>query len=261
MSTLTPHPSSLIPRPSPLTPRPIYVGIDDTDMLGSPGTNKLARHLVHSLAADFESLLAIRHQLLFDPRIPYTSKNSSASLLFKSPEVTPDCGPAHDLAARVRALMAEWSVLGSDPGLCVATAVPEDIVQFGRRCQTEIVTQEDARRLAARYGVYLEGLGGTEDGVIGALAAVGLAAGGNDGRVVSIGLWPDELSGPVEIDVLQARGVEVCHVDTQEPICSGSIDVGKRLRPAFRGARIVLYVAPAPDAPPPAARWQAVRLT
>ena len=63
----------------------IYVGIDDTDVLGSPGTNKLARHLIHHLPAEYEPLVAIRHQLLFDPRVPYTSKNSSASLLFRSP--------------------------------------------------------------------------------------------------------------------------------------------------------------------------------
>ncbi len=248
--------------PSPLAPPPIYVGIDDTDVLGSPGTNKLARHLVRSLAGDFESVLAVRHQLLFDPRIPYTSKNSSASLLFKSPEkVPPGREGANDLAAKVRALMADWFVPGSDPGLCVATAVPDEIVQFARRCQTEIVTQEDARRLAAQHDLYLEGLGGTEDGVIGALAAVGLLFGGGDGRVVNIGLWPDDLSGPVEIDVLHARGVEVRHIETQETIRSGRIDVGKHLRPAWRGGRIVLFAAPASEDSCPATCWQAVRLT
>jgi hypothetical protein len=96
--------------------------------------------------------------------------------------------------------------------------------------------------------------------LLGAWAAVGLLFGGNDGRVVNIGLWPDDLSGPVEIDVLHARGVEVRHIETQEPIPSGRIDVGKHLRPAFRGGRIVLFAAPASDAPGPATSWQAVRL-
>jgi len=253
--------SALAPHPSPLAPPSIFVGIDDTDVLGSPGTNKLARHLVHSLAGDYESVLAVRHQLLFDPRIPYTSKNSSASLLFKSPEDLPDREGANDLTTKIRALMTDWFVPGSDPGLCVATTVPDEIVQFGRRCQTEIVTQEDARRLVAQHDLYLEGLGGTEDGVIGALAAVGLLFGGNDGRVVNIGHWPDDLSGPVEIDVLHARGVEVRHIETQEPIRSGRIDVGKHLRPAWRGGRIVLFVAPASEDSCPATCWQAVRLT
>ena len=226
-------------------------------MLDSPGTNKLARHSIRSLADDYESVLAVRHQLLFDPRIPYTSKNSSASLLFKPREN----GSVEDLAAKIRAFMLEWYVEGSDPGLCVANAVPDEITRFGRRCQAEIVAQEDARRLAAEHGIYLEGLGGTEGGVIGALAAVGLVAGGNDGRVVSIGQWPDDLSGPVEIEVLDSRGVEVRHTQTQEPIHAGPIDVGKHLRPNYRGGRIVLFVAPAPPDPPPAAPWQAVRLT
>ena len=63
----------------------IYVGIDDTDVRDSPGTNQLARHLIRHLPADYEPVVAIRHQLLVDPRVPYTSKNSSASLLFRSP--------------------------------------------------------------------------------------------------------------------------------------------------------------------------------
>jgi len=246
-----------LPHPSPLAPLPIYVGIDDTDVLDSPGTNKLARHLIRSLADDYESILAVRHQLLLDPRIPYTSKNSSASLLFKARGK----GSVEDLAAKIRTLMLDWFVEGSDPGLCLSSAVPEEITRFGRRCQAEIVVQEDARRLAAEHGIYLEGLGGTEGGVIGALAAVGLVAGGNDGRVVSIGHWPDDLSGPVEFGVLCARGVEVRHAETQEPVRSGRIDVGKHLRPNYRGGRIVLFVTPVPQDPPPAAPWQAVRLT
>jgi hypothetical protein len=256
-SPLVPHPSPLIPRPSPLVPPSIYVGIDDTDVLDSPGTNKLARHLIRSLADDYESVLAVRHQLLFDPRIPYTSKNSSASLLFKARGK----GSVEDLAAKIRALMLDWYVEGSDPGLCLSSAVPDEITRFGRRCQAEIVAQEDARGLAAQHGIYLEGLGGTEGGVIGALAAVGLLSGGNDGRVVSVGHWPDDLSGPAEIEVLHSRGVEVRHAQTQEPVRTGSVDVGKHLRPNYRGGRIVLFVAPAPPDPPPAAAWHAVRLT
>jgi hypothetical protein len=235
----------------------IYVGIDDTDVRDSPGTNKLGRHLIERLAGDYASLLLVRHQLLFDPRVPYTSKNSSASLLFR-PRVG---GSVEDLAAKVRALMRDWFVAGSDPGLCVAATVPEAITRFGRLCQADVVTQADARRLAAAHGMYLEGLGGTEDGVIGALAAVGLVAGGDDGRVVSIGHWPDDLSGPVELAVLHARGVEVRSIDTGEPVRAGRIDVGKHLRPNYRGGTTMLFVTANLDDTPGAAPWRAVRLT
>jgi hypothetical protein len=238
----------------------IYVGIDDTDVLGSPGTNQLARHLIHHLPAEYEPVVAIRHQLLFDPRVPYTSKNSSASLLFRSP--APGSGSVEDLTSRLRGLMAEWFVEGSDPGLCVTEHVPEAITAFGVHCQREVVCQEDARRLAERHAIHLESLGGTEDGVIGALAAVGLAAGGDDGRVVQIGAWPDDLFGPQDLATLHARGVEcVVGVQSNRAIDSGRIDVGKHLRPNYRSGKIVLFVEPVAPADADGAPWRAVRFT
>src|SRR6185503_7864697 len=84
------------------------------------------------------------------------------------------------------------------------------VIEFGRRCQRELVTQAEARDLAERSGIRLEGLGGTEDGVIGALAAVGLLASGNDGRVVHRPgwTWPDSFAGPQPIDAILTRGVD-----------------------------------------------------
>ena len=61
----------------------IYVGLDDTDTLDSPGTNQIAKAIVRDLADRFECVLILRHQLLDDPRVPYTSKNGSASVLLK----------------------------------------------------------------------------------------------------------------------------------------------------------------------------------
>jgi hypothetical protein len=198
--------------------------------------------------------MIVRHQLLEDPRVPFTSKNGSASMHF-----VPEGEPATAwLIEELRAGMREWFVPGSDPGLCVAPAVPEEIREFGLRCQRELVGQQDARALAARHGLHLEGLGGTEGGVIGALAAVGLAAGGNDGRVVQIAAWPDDLSGPQSIASLQARGVEVRPMVPREAVACGLVDVGKHLRPNVREGRIVLLVGRNPD--PSGAPWQAMRL-
>ena len=61
----------------------IYVGIDDTDVLDTPGTNQLARALVKHVAGQCRCTLIVRHQLLDDPRVPYTSHNGSASVLFE----------------------------------------------------------------------------------------------------------------------------------------------------------------------------------
>ena len=53
----------------------IVVGIDDTDIEGSPGTNQLARLIVSRLGATARGFVIIRHQLFFDARVQYTSGN------------------------------------------------------------------------------------------------------------------------------------------------------------------------------------------
>ncbi len=234
----------------------IYVGIDDTDMPGTPGTNQFARALATHLSDRYRCAVIVRHQLLQDPRVPCTSKNSAASMLLE-----PQNGlSVESLVDTLRGFVQRRLIVGSDPGFCVAVTVPDAITEFGGRCQKELVTQRDARQLAVTHSVHLEGCGGTEDGVIGALAAVGLIAEGNDGRVVQIGSWPDDLSGPQDIPSLQARNVEVRCLDSGRTITAGTVDVGKHLRPSYRGKKIVLHARPAPCDCCESDLWRAVRL-
>ena len=216
----------------------IYVGIDDTDVEGSRGTNQLARALVAALAADCRCVRIVRHQLLDDPRIPCTTRNGSASIALEP------LGPVDLtlLAMSCRDFMLADFIDGSDPGLCVTCSVPPAITDFGLRCQSELVAQAEAHDVARRHGVELEGLGGTGGGVIGALAAVGLAATGHDGRVVQLAQWPDDLSGVQPIRELHERGVAVCCRSSGEWINHGLVDVGKRLRPNRRCGQDVLFV-------------------
>jgi hypothetical protein len=240
----------------------IYVGIDDTDTLDDPGTNQLARHIVRELAGQVHGRMILRHQLLEDPRVPCTKKNGCASILFSPPlggEGSGEGGIAM-LADNLCTLMRSWCPAGSDPGLCVAEHVPEEVVEWGLQCQRELVNQAGARRIAAQHGIYLEGLGGTEDGVIGALAAVGLMATQNDGRVIhfeSNGADWYDLTGCLDVSDILALGVnEILVMNTGEPLTVGIVDIGKRLRPNYRQGKIVLYVAQN-DAP----HWEAVRVT
>jgi hypothetical protein len=64
----------------------ILIGIDDTDNEETHGTGRRARQLGDRLAADGLAEIdgVTRHQLLVDPRIPYTSHNSSACLLART---------------------------------------------------------------------------------------------------------------------------------------------------------------------------------
>ena len=216
----------------------IYVGIDDTDVEGSRGTNQLARLLVSAFVTDCRCLRITRHQLLDDPRVPCTTKNGSASIMLE-PLRSFDLD---DWAAQVQDYLLSLFIEGSDPGLCVTSRIPGSVVDFGYRCKTEFVMQDEARAIARRHGIYLNGLGGTQDGVIGALAAVGLAALGDDGRIVQLADWPDDMSGAQPISSLHRRGVTVRVLATGQDITTGLVDVGKRLRPNRRNGLDVLFV-------------------
>ncbi len=237
----------------------LLIGIDDTDTSDSPGTNQLARRMADRLPAGCHVTIILRHQLLFDPRVPYTSQNGSASIAV-------ECARTFDrraLLPMLRREMAAWFVAGSDPGLCVAEKVPPEVIEFAGRCQRELIPQADARRIAAAAGIHLEGLGGTEDGVIGALAAVGLLATGDDGRVIHRPgwSWPDGFAGPHPMAAILARGVDVVRdARSGSAIHAGTVDVGKHLRPAFRGGQVVLFVEPDDDPSGREPRWRAVKL-
>jgi hypothetical protein len=233
----------------------IYVGIDDTDIVGSPGTNQLARKIVRRLGPVARGTIVCRHQLFFDPRVPFTSGNGSASIQLPHGHDI----PREALIDSVRGEMRAFFVEGSDPGLAVSTHVSGDMFGFAARAKTEIVTQADARRVAESSGCHLEGLGGTNQGIIGALAAVACAASGDDGRIVHVDEWPwpDPFSGVQSVAAIRNRGVADIRMTTGEAFAGDEVDVGKHLRPNWRGGRVVLLVEP-PETP--GLPWRAARV-
>jgi tRNA(Ile2) C34 agmatinyltransferase TiaS len=214
----------------------LFIGLDDTDVLESRGTGHLARQIAAALAADYPVLGVTRHQLLVDPRVPCTKKNSSAAIALN---VNGESDPTV-LLERVRALMLADYQPGSDPGLCVARAVPAAVTQFGRQVQRRLVTQGEARALAAAHAVPLTGLGGDQGGVIGALAAVGLAACGEDGRYVLVGR-SRELSGLQPVSTLLEAGIAAVRTLDGRPVTDGLVQADK-LRPARRGGQPIAVV-------------------
>lgn len=226
----------------------LIVGLDDTDTLETRGTGHLARQIAAVLAAEYHLQGVVRHQLLRDPRVPCTKNNSSAAILLDG------SGKADPLAVldRVKRLMLDNFVPGSDPGLCVAASVPQAVLEFGRQAQQVIVSQAEARRLAADCDLPLVGLGGDEGGVIGALASVGLAASGEDGRYVWVGRLR-ELAGLQPVDALLEAGIAAVATLEGEPVTQGLVQTDK-LRPARRGARPVAVVEWAGD------HWEPLRL-
>lgn len=190
--------------------RIIFIGIDDTDILEGPGTGKVAR----GVATRLEELGmgrhrgVIRHQLLVDPRIPYTSHNSAKCVLFET------ALPADTFRQPCIDYLAEHFQPGSDPGLCICEPgqVNQELEDYGASAQREYLSKKQAYELARKLGVFLIELGGTGDGVIGALAAAGLSAAGNDGRYVHLrGI--KEIDGMITAGQVKERTDTVCIVD------------------------------------------------
>ncbi|ABA89632.1 hypothetical protein Pcar_2393 [Syntrophotalea carbinolica DSM 2380] len=162
----------------------ILVCIDDTDNLESRGTGDLATELAEEIEKRGwgSSQFVTRHQLLVHPDVPYTSHNSS--MCFEA-DIDPDyLQPLIDYASEY---LKRESAPGSDPGLCVAVVDrltdTGAVMAFGRKAKEEVLNKGMAYDLAAELDVHLSEHGGTGQGVVGALAGIGLRMSGKDGRM------------------------------------------------------------------------------
>ena len=237
-------------RPTALDGVDLLVAIDDTDDLHSPGTGRRCRGLMVELAAAGlgEAAGATRHQLLVDPRVPYTSHNSSACIAWRL------AGAVADVVTLAGTFLAANSAAAADPGLAVVAparlddAAREALVAFGRSAQRDVLVQDDAWALAARTGVDLSAHGGTRDGVIGALAAVGLALSGEDGLFLDLPGVRELAGACTYAELLATTPIDVARdPDGREPAPSDRLELGDWVRPVLREGRAILLLQPAVD--------------
>lgn len=240
----------------------LLIAIDDTDDQFSPGTGRRARALLRELAAAGlgSEAGATRHQLLVDDRVPYTSHNSSACLAWRSPGGDPHA-VRDEIIDFVARFLERVCPPAADPGLAVA--IPADLadagplVDFGRRAKREVLHRTQARRLADDVGVHLSGHGGTHDGVLGALAAVGLQLSGDDGLFITLpGLAElpyratvDELLASVPID-------DVRDGSNRRPAPGELIELGDWVRPVLLARAAVLLLEPPRRHPDGGRSWR-----
>lgn len=226
-----------------------YVGFDDTDTIDcGRGTGKFARWFAEKLPAGCTCRGVVRQQLLFDPRVPFTSHNSAACVVV---DTLNGHHTAPELAETLREIavghLAEHWIEGSDPGLCIAcddgSADLDALARFGRLAAQDLVTQADASAVADAAGVHLSGHGGTQDGIIGALAGVGLTSWGWSGRFIEYGDLRafDKIE---RVENLEAAGMLVVPVDRNvvAPKLCDMVDTGDWLRPRLIGGRAVVPV-------------------
>lgn len=221
---------------------PTYlIGVDDTDIPGSPGTGRVARGLARRIVDYGEgmSLGVTRHQLLVHPDIHYTSHNSSLCL-----EIASQIG-VDALISTCRNYLRENRVEGADPGFCIGSRgqVGDGVVNFGWRAKREVLNMGFTLDLAQDGGLYLEGVGGSGEGVIGALAAVGLRESGDDGRFVDL-RGARYLEGVVRVAQLKRLGAIDKVQDEEGQILADEewVNTLGRVRPSLKGGEVVLWV-------------------
>ena len=215
----------------------ILIGLDDTDNHESPGTGNLARRI--SAECERRGMTArsvTRHQFLLDPRIPYTSHNSGACVAVEA-----DDGPA--AAAFAYDYVAEASAEGSDPGVVVADirCVPQAVSDFGTRATREVLEMSEAVALAQQAGLDLRELGGSGQGIIGALASIGLHAEGNNGRFIDLPGLRDLPERVARQDISQL-GIHLAHQGPRQPGPGDAYETLGWIRPTLSGGRPVLPV-------------------
>lgn len=161
-----------------------YLCIDDTDNLDSIGTGTIAEQIREKLIAQGYGpcSLVTRHQLYIHEDIPYTSHNSAMCFFGEAPD---DAMPA--IIATASQHLDTVAAEGSDPGLCVLQFESannyDELMAFGKDAKKKVLTKEDALLCAQKNQLHLSEHGGTGQGIIGALAGIGLRIFGCDGEV------------------------------------------------------------------------------
>jgi hypothetical protein len=215
----------------------VLVAIDDTDNLESRGTGFRARQLRELLEQEGCGVVSdiTRHQLFVSRWIPYTSHNSAACICLQRSERT-DIARIEDICGD---FLRRESADGSDAGLCIAplARVSRNVRDFGRAAKQSVLTQAEARTLARVEGLVLEGYTGTQGGVIGALAAVGLRAAGLDGRFLWLRGIRELEPGCYTLRALKSLTGIQCYsavgAEATEILESDRIDVWWSLRPVM----------------------------
>lgn len=189
----------------------IFIAIDDTDDIGTKGTGEILEELCIELSNRFEASFSrvTRHQLLVHEDIKYTSHNSSMCCegIIKPTDL-------EYIKEEAIKYLKENCAPNSDPGLCIVKTDIDDrhikrIMDWGKRAKTFVLSKIEAYSLAEETGIHLSEHGGTGDGIIGAMAGIGLRLSGNDGR----------FKGKFDLNVVNG------HLTVKEICCSDCIDI------------------------------------
>ncbi|MBE0439755.1 MAG: hypothetical protein IBX57_08380 [Gammaproteobacteria bacterium] len=229
----------------------LLIGIDDTDNLESRGTGFHARSIGAAMDENSwgECNVITRHQLLVSPLVPFTSHNSAACITVATTHDHVDA-----ISNFCRDYLIEESAEGSDPGLCIATTKQLSLamIQFGFLAKRQVITQDDAHRVARQSNIYLQGLGGDHQGIIGALASVGLNGSGSDGRMLWLKGMRERAQQHVSVaELLDDSGIDVIQTVEGQVVTDGKliIEMGMWPRAIWTGGKATLIIQKSTENP------------
>lgn len=219
----------------------IYVSIDDTGNSESVGTGKFARIIAGELSKKYPVYGVTRHQFYVHPGINFSLHNFGAVIHV-------DMGKEHvdDIFVMIKEMMCDNFNESSNPGLAVAheSCISPALLAYGQDAKKTVLIPKRAWSLAVNSGIRLESIGGNGDGVIGAMAGLGLAFTQNDGRFLQIGQIR-KLKGPQPVEKLINAGIDGIFTQDGRSITEGIVfnEGNKPVKPCPVDGKVILFVS------------------
>ena len=217
------------------------MGIDNTSNHESVGTAKFARKVAKKISSKYPVYGVSRHQFYVHPKIPYSLHNFGAVIHVNCDDIK----SVDDIFIIIEDMMENEFNIGSNPGLAVAheNQITAAVINYGQEAKKIVLTQKRAVDLAINSNIRLKGFGKTGNGVIGAIAGIGLAATKNDGRFLQIGRVRD-IKEPQPVESFIKAGVEKIFTLDGLRVTDGIIfnNDNKPVKPSPINGEIVLFV-------------------
>lgn len=218
----------------------VYVSIDDTGNSESVGTGKFARIIAGEISKKYPVYGVTRHQFYVHPDINFSLHNFGAVVHVNAEEQYVD-----DIFGIVKEMMQANFNGGSNPGLAVAheSRISPAFAAYGIDAKGTVLKSERAWNLALNSNIQLESIGGNGNGVIGAIAGLGLASTKNDGRFLQIGKIR-KLRGPQPVEKLIGAGIDAIFAPDGRSVKEGIVfnEENKPVKPCPVNGEIILFV-------------------
>lgn len=155
----------------------IHLGIDDTDSLAGGCTTRIAVDVVRTLDSEGATFLDYPNLIRLNPNVPWKTRGNGAVCLRIESALSVE--EVLELAAEEIERSSKLGEPGTDPGIvALADPVPSNVVEFSAEALTRVVAPAEA--ISAISKARAAGLSfGSPQGIIGALAAIGMRLDGD----------------------------------------------------------------------------------